>query len=150
MSFRTDIGEIVEFITRNRDNYLAEMPDAKRNDLVKALYTLRGSIRWYQLTTGEQIKKLWDKVREDVELTDYVIRGTSAMIMHFHENDAQWNNLIGQMAEAVGWVAADPKMGKEITDRAPKMAEIKEHAKGSPWLFFLYIETLAPQIRPAD
>jgi len=148
MKFNEIVTVIVEHTGQYRDNYLAEMTDEKKKDLIKALFELRVSIRWYQLTSNEQIKQLWDKVRANVELTDYVIRGTSAMIMRFHDSQQQWSNLIGQMAEAICWVTSDTKIGKEVTERAPQMESFKASINSSPWLFFLYMETLTPQVKP--
>lgn len=148
MSYSETLDNLIRHVGDYRDQYIAEMAEAKQSDLIKALFELRVSVRWYQLTGDQQIKELWSKVRGDVELTDYVIRGTSALLMRFHENQAQWNNLTGQMAEAIGWVANDPRLGSEITERAPRMDQFKTAINGSPWLLFLYVETLTPQVRP--
>jgi hypothetical protein len=127
-----------------RADYLKDLADEKADALSEALFTIRHGWRWYNLTNDAQVELQWAKIRDDELLLDYVLTGTCRFMAMVHEHDAAWKQLAQQVVISLSWVSADKFIDQAIKERAPKSEWSNAIWEQTPWLLFLYLNSLLP------
>ena len=61
-----------------------------------------------------------------------------------HEHDAAWKQLAQQVVISLSWVSADKFIDQAIKERAPKSDWSNAIWEQTPWLLFLYLNSLLP------
>lgn len=141
MSLIDDVRRIVK---EAHTVYLRDCTPVQVDELNKQILTLRRGTRWHALSSDEQLVELWDGIRKDTELTDYVIACTSYMLLEINEQDKA--KLVTASANSVGWISDASIIDEALTQRAGGVQWFEGVFNQAPWLLYLFILSTIPQL----
>lgn len=121
------------------ESYTVELIAEAREGLAKSILDLRKGTRWYQTSVAIQIQEIWETIRTDERLLDYVMEGTSALMLHGMENDAEERKLIEKIAFAWAWSHRSCLTDKQLSERAPTVEFARQQLSNNSWLIFVYL-----------
>lgn len=101
----------------------------------------------YAITDTADLVKLWDAIRANVPVTEYLLDTTA----HFHlllaGSGIDFNNLVGLIAKALGanrGLSADNRQSDSVIDNAllaqlPESIALERMIQNNPWFVTLYL-----------
>ena len=137
-------GAIVQ---RFHDDYVREMVQSAREELEKDILDLRKGIRWYQTSVRTQLEEIWESIRTNERLLDYVMEGTSALRLHGLENDAEEQRLIDKIVLSWSWCSRSCQIDKQLSERAPSIEFSRSQLHSNCWLVFVYLIQYIHQVK---
>lgn len=118
---------------------LGEMNSNARDELNVSILDLRKATRWYQTSVPSQIEEIWDGIRNNIRLLDYVMDGTSALQLYGLENDTEEQKLIEKIAHSWGWASRTCSSDVQLKERAPNIDFCRTQLRQNAWLIFVYL-----------
>lgn len=126
--------------------YVSEMTGEGRTNLLMGLLELRRGIRWYQTCVPTQIADIWNDLRKDMELLDYVMLGTSDLFLKGLDNDAEKQRFFDTLAESWTWSSRHCAIDQQLKDRSPTWEFARSQLENNSWLVFVYLHQFNPQL----
>lgn len=125
----------------------AELAAEKLDELNKAILQLRRGTRWNMLNSEELIVELWEYIRSDEILNDFIIDGTSHFILQSGPNSVGYGTLVSQCARSLAWLSTTSIVDESITERAGTYEWFHACFEQSPWFLFSYLLSSVTQVK---
>lgn len=141
------IANAVGIYTEELGRKLLGMTDEpKARSFIAEAWSFPCAISVYLLGTPEAVKKLWNKLRENVSLFDAIMASSSKFRGMY--GDADWAELVKRQSTGLGIVAnrgqysaIDGALGQSLPSDTSTISTVLQ---SNPWLLFILILNYAP------
>lgn len=124
------------------ETQLAEASLEQAANLINAHRFIRME-RWYLLASVDLADDLYAETVRLLGNQDFIMNGTSYLILMSGFNDAERNNLAGAISSALGWVRKLTTTDPDIAERGFRL-EGRDLLDKLPWFVFVYLWSILP------
>jgi hypothetical protein len=145
----TDVHLVDTFQAVAKEVYLSlisECEEETKQELITSIFKLRRSIRWYLVSNDDALDSIWRTIREDEDVTDFILTGTSLFLLKTGYGDEAYKSTLSRSARSIGWVMHSSIIDSAITERSESSNWFEEVFTQAPWVFFLFVLTTVPQV----
>lgn len=99
--------------------------------------------RWYLLATTDLADDLYAEIVRQLGNQDFILNGTSYLILMSGFNDSERNNLAASVSSALGWVRKLKSTDPDVAERGFRL-EARDLIDTVPWFVFVYLWSTLP------
>lgn len=125
---------------------LAEQSAEQRDELAKGLFSITAGTRWNLMSTETNIVELWEVIRTDELVTDYIVRATSMFMCRFGYIPADLDRVIGHCSSGLGWVTGSGIVDDALRERSGHSEWFGRVFKSEQWVLYLYLLSFVRQV----
>lgn len=142
-----------------RRRFEAMLDDEGKLQVVTFLFFIQNDIRLNQLATEPQLRDLWDHIREEEALVDYVHGCTQQL--RFQLGKGEWDSLVVRLAdaftvhyEATIMLKEEDVIAEDLMERMVSNENLSAYMVAYPWLVlillidFLDLDQVLGGVRP--
>jgi hypothetical protein len=120
-----------------RRRYEAMLDDKQKLQVVEFLFFVQNDVRLNQVASDTQVAALWEHIRDEEVLTDFLFLVTQDLA--FHVDDEQWADIVERLSRAYSIVyeasiEIDAPIGDETLERMSSKENLKKFISLYPWL----------------
>lgn len=126
--------------------YQSMLDDAQKLKVVEFLFFIQNDIRLNQIASSTQVEEIWENIRDNEVITDFLLLVTQDLAFHLDESD--WNLLNEKLARAYSIVfetsaVLENPIGDETLERMTDKKNLLDHLEVYPWLKSIMLMDLA-------
>lgn len=119
--------------------YMGEISATSRDALAVKILDLRRGIRWFQQSVETHIRDIWSDIRKSEDLLDYVMTGTTELLLRGSPTQVEKQHLLEDLAESWSWSATGCDIDQTIRERSPAYTFAHQQLTKNQWLIFVYL-----------
>lgn len=135
-----EILDLFASIIRRR--YESMLDDKQKLQVVEFLFFVQNDIRLNQLASDTQLEELWEHVRDQETLTDFLFLVSQDLA--FHTDSVLWTKTQEQLARAYtivyeASIELETPLGDETLERMASRGTIFKFLEAYPWLVAIFM-----------
>lgn len=107
-----------------------------KDDFIKVTFSIRFLVSFNQ----NQLSAIWNGIRLDSTLTDFVLDTTREFLLRCFDDKYTYQQLCTEIASSIGYIASvGTAIDKDLIGNVAIESQVKEALLSNPWLTLLYI-----------
>lgn len=128
-----DLREIVTDIISRRNRSISE---GIQNDFLKTVF----GIRFFTVMNKDQISTIWNAIRINEQLTDFIIDCSREFLLRAFSSDYTYDTLVKDITNTYTLLATNlSSIDEDLLSTIATNKTIEEIFHSNPWFTFLYI-----------